>query len=37
MNQDLKKKIEHIALTALGVGLAAVCTYLAQILKAYTG
>jgi hypothetical protein len=33
MNQDIKSKIWHIVLTALGVGLVAVLTSLADAVK----
>ena len=37
MNKESKDNIKHVVLTALGVGLAAVLTYLAGLLQAYTG
>lgn len=37
MNQDLKSKVWHVVLTALGVGLAAICSYLASLIKAHYG
>ncbi len=38
MNREqIKQKIEHIVLTALGVGLAAMLQYVADLIKTHTG
>jgi hypothetical protein len=37
MIKDIKQKLWHIALTALGVGLAAALSYLLDLVKAHTG
>lgn len=37
MKTDIKSKVWHVVLTALGVGLAAICSYFATALKAHFG